>query len=321
MTAKPTALHVLKNSKGLTQTGKLTYENTEKYIKLKVKGGDKDEISIHYHEAGEQHPDTIVFLHGGGIGASGWFNFYLNIEPFAEHFRTILIDMPNFGRSDAVLIKDIDEAGYDARVLSEFLKAKGIAKASLMGNSKGGADAIRFSVDFTSQLDLTILMGASTGPSIFDVMPPQGTALLGDMMRNPSREIVEKVLHLFVYDDSFVNEEWIDMRWNAVQDHVKRGFRDMRLQMAKMNLSDRNKTNQTQKLFQVPNPTLVVFGAHDRFAALDSSVSLMRHYPNSELHVYRNCGHWVQFEMAEEFNDLVILWMHREKAKQQAAKK
>ena len=60
-----TTSYSLKNPYGYTQTGRLTYENTEKYIE--VKG-----VNIHYHEAGEEHEDTIVFLHGGGYGASGW---------------------------------------------------------------------------------------------------------------------------------------------------------------------------------------------------------------------------------------------------------
>jgi 4,5:9,10-diseco-3-hydroxy-5,9,17-trioxoandrosta-1(10),2-diene-4-oate hydrolase len=298
----------LKNAFGYTQTGRLTYENTEKYIDIKG-------VKIHFHEAGEDHADTIVFLHGGGLGASGWFNFYLNIEPFAEHFRTILIDMPNFGKSDALRPQARDGIGYDSDILSEFLRLKGIERASLMGNSKGGADAIRFSVDHTDQLDLNILMGAATGPSIMDVMPPQGTALLGDILRDPARDKVEKLLHLFVYDDSFVNEEWINLRMQGVEESEKRGHRAARLEpIAGTVIGGDN--NLTSRLNRVPNPTLVVFGAHDRFAAMDSSISLLRHYPNAELHVFRNSGHWVQFELSEEFNELVINWMKQQKRKQ-----
>jgi len=300
----------LKNPYGYTQTGKLTYENTEKYID--VKG-----VRIHYHEAGEEHPDTIVFLHGGGYGASGWFNFYLNIEPFAEHFHTILTDMPNFGKSQSLNPADRAGIGTDADILSEFLKLKGIQKASLMGNSKGGSDAIRFSVDHTDQLDLNILMGAATGPSLMDVMPPQGTALLGDILRDPTREKVEKVLHLFVYDDSFVNEEWIDLRMRGMAQSDSLGHRDARLLPTAGSPVGGN-NNQTHRLGGVPNPTLVVYGAHDRFAAMDSSISLLRHYPNSELHIFRNCGHWVQFELSEEFNELVIMWMKQQKRIQAA---
>ena len=46
----------------LDQTGKLTYENTEKYID--VKG-----VRMHYHEAGEEHPDTIASINHRTAGA------------------------------------------------------------------------------------------------------------------------------------------------------------------------------------------------------------------------------------------------------------
>ena len=297
--------HELKNPYGYTQTGRLTYENTEDYID--VKG-----VKIHYHEAGKEHPDTIVFLHGGGYGASGWFNFYLNIEPFSEHYRTILLDMPNFGKSAALSPADRGGIGYDAAILSEFLKLKGIEKASLMGNSKGGADAIRFSVDHTDQLDLNILMGAATGPSVMDVETPQGSALLEDILREPTRDKVEKVLHLFVFDDSFVSEEWIDLRMKGMAQSDELGHRTARL-IPTAGTPIATNVNFTQSVGAVPNPTLVVFGAHDRFAAMDSSLSLLRHYPNSELHIFRNCGHWVQFELSEEFNEQVINWMKLKK--------
>lgn len=286
---------------GKTQTGRLTYENTEKYIEI-------DGINIHYHEAGEEHPDTIVFLHGGGLGASGWFNFYLNIEPFSEHFRTVLIDMPNFGKSDVHVHTDVDATTLDCTILSGFLKAKGIAKATLMGNSKGGADAIQFSVTHNDQLDLLLLMGARTGPSLFDPLPHEGTRLLGDILRNPTKEQVDRVLHLFVYDDDIVTQDFIDFRWKSIQ--ASEEHRIARLG------NKGGGTNWTGRLHEVLQPTLVVFGAHDRFAALDSSISLMRHYPDAELHVFRNAGHWVQWEVPDEFNGVVLEWALRQKAAQ-----
>jgi 2-hydroxy-6-oxonona-2,4-dienedioate hydrolase len=173
-----------------------------------------------------------------------------------------------------------------------------------MGNSKGGADAIAFSVNHPEQLALNILMGAATGPSIFDVMPPHGTSILLDIFRTPTREKVEEMMHLFLFDDAFIDDSYIDLRWAGIQEADRRGHREAILK------STGPRVNFTGELHKVPNPTLVIYGAHDRFAALDSSVSLMRHYPNSQLHVFRNCGHWAQLERWEEFNDLVISWMH-----------
>ena len=45
--------------------------------------------------------------------------------------------MPNFGKSDAHVHTDISPTELDGMILSELLKRKGIAKASLVGNSKG----------------------------------------------------------------------------------------------------------------------------------------------------------------------------------------
>src|SRR5439155_22789612 len=98
---------------------------------------------------------------------------------------------------------------------------------------------------------------------------------------------VEKVLHLFVYDDSFVNEEWVDLRMRGMAQSDSLGHREARLLPGGATPGGPG-NNQTQRLPGVPNPTLVIYGAHDRFAAMDSSISLLRHYPNSELHIFRN---------------------------------
>ena len=55
-------------------------------------------MHLHYDEAG-QGPVTIM-LHGGGPGASGMSNFKHNLPAFAEHFRTLVVDQPGYGKSD-----------------------------------------------------------------------------------------------------------------------------------------------------------------------------------------------------------------------------
>ena len=55
---------------------------------------------LHYHEAGDGPP--LLLLHGSGPGVSGWANFGGNLPLFAEHFRTLVLDLPGFGTSHAV---------------------------------------------------------------------------------------------------------------------------------------------------------------------------------------------------------------------------
>jgi 4,5:9,10-diseco-3-hydroxy-5,9,17-trioxoandrosta-1(10),2-diene-4-oate hydrolase len=61
-------------------------------------------MRLHYHEAGPSGGDgagtPVVLLHGGGPGASAWSNFGPNLPVFAGRFRTLMADMPGFGRSD-----------------------------------------------------------------------------------------------------------------------------------------------------------------------------------------------------------------------------
>ena len=58
---------------------------------------DTPKGTLHYHEAGDGPP--LLLLHGSGPGVSGWANFRGNLPAFAEHYRTLVLDMPGFGKS------------------------------------------------------------------------------------------------------------------------------------------------------------------------------------------------------------------------------
>ena len=56
--------------------------------------------TIHYHEAGAG--GDLLMIHGSGPGVTGWANFEGNLPIFAEHFRCVVVDLPGYGKSDAV---------------------------------------------------------------------------------------------------------------------------------------------------------------------------------------------------------------------------
>ena len=58
---------------------------------------DTPQGTLHYHEAGDGPP--LLLLHGSGPGVSGWANFRGNLPAFAEQYRTLVLDMPGFGKS------------------------------------------------------------------------------------------------------------------------------------------------------------------------------------------------------------------------------
>lgn len=100
----------------------------------------------------------VVLLHGGGPGASGVSNYSRNIEPLAQHFRVLVPDMPGYGRS-AKGVDGSDPFGYLADHIRGMLDVLGIDRAHLVGNSYGGACALRLALDTPHRVDKLVLMG------------------------------------------------------------------------------------------------------------------------------------------------------------------
>ncbi|TRZ54942.1 MAG: alpha/beta fold hydrolase, partial [Rhodocyclaceae bacterium] len=112
---------------------------------------------------------AVLMLHGGGPGASGWSNYSRNVEALAQHFRVIVPDMPGYGQST----KGIDRAdpfGDLANAMYGLLDALGIARAHAIGNSLGGACALRMALDQPERIGRLVLMGP--GGVNMSRMPP-----------------------------------------------------------------------------------------------------------------------------------------------------
>src|SRR2546425_1825233 len=92
-------------------------------------------LKIHYHEFGSGYP--LICVHGAGPGATGWSNFKGNVGELSKHFRTLLIDMPQYGKSDKPVIK-VSRQSYLATSIRDFMDSLGIKKAHIIRNCMGG---------------------------------------------------------------------------------------------------------------------------------------------------------------------------------------
>src|SRR5207245_2435083 len=108
-----------------------------------------DGLRIHYHAEGDGFP--VVFLHGSGPGASGWSNFRRNYPAFAAAgFRAIVPDTLGFGWSSkpegptAEVTYTLD---FLVAALRRFLDGIGVTRCAVIGNSHGGALAIKLALE------------------------------------------------------------------------------------------------------------------------------------------------------------------------------
>jgi pimeloyl-ACP methyl ester carboxylesterase len=105
---------------------------------------------LYYETMGQGHP--IVFLHAGIADRRMWDG---QAAPFAERYRMIRYDQRGYGRTTAV-------AGPHShlRDLEALLDHLGVARAHLMGCSKGGRLALDFTLAHPERVSALVMVNS-----------------------------------------------------------------------------------------------------------------------------------------------------------------
>ncbi|MEU1518708.1 alpha/beta fold hydrolase [Streptomyces sp. NPDC005811] len=256
-------------------------------------------------ETGDGPP--VLLLHGGGPGASGVSNYTRNIADLAKDHRVIVPDLPGYGRSSKG-VDGTDPFGDLAAGIRGLLDALGLDKAHLVGNSYGGACALRLALDTPDRVDRMVLMGPG-GIGTTRALPTPGlSSLLGYYSGDgPSRPRLERFIrnHL-VFNAADVPDSVIDARYEASIDPEVIAAPPLRRPSGPYALRTlwRMDFTRDDRLSRLPVPTLVLWGAADKVNRPSGGRMLARRMPNCDLYEVANTGHWVQFERAELFNRL-----------------
>ena len=255
---------------------------------------------------------VVVMLHGGGPGATGVTNYARNIDALAQRFRVVVPDMPGYGRS-AKGVDRSDPFGYLAEMIRGLLDELGIDAAHLVGNSYGGAAALRLALDTPHRVDKLVLMGPG-GIGTTRALPTAGLKSLlsyygGD---GPSREKLATFIrdHL-VYDGASVPDELIDLRYEASIDPDVVANPPLQRPAGPRALWRMDLTRD-HRLHTLTTPTLVLWGRDDKVNRPAGGPMLLNLMPNAELVMTSHTGHWMQWERADLFNGLVTDFLSTE---------
>lgn len=270
-----------------------TYESTSRTVEF-------DGITIHYNDAGEGFPSILI--HGGGPGATGWSNYRRNVDALSETGRVIVIDLPNYGRSSKVGPQQ-GLFGYYSRVVRSFMDTIGIERANFIGNSLGGGTSLKFAIDTPERSGKVVLMGAGGGLPIFSAMPTEGLRRMFGYYTDglPTREKLRAFIEMMVFDSSQVSDELLEERFqNSIDPEV----------VTAPSILPKNGKPAIEDLWRedlgsLQNEFLIIWGREDRVLPLDSAFILMNQLRNAQFHVFPNCGHWAQWERADDFNRIV----------------
>lgn len=270
-----------------------------------VAGG---KFKVHYHEAGDGAP--LILLHGSGPGVSGWSNFKGNFPVFAKEFRTIIMDMPGFGKTAAVeWTRPYPKVAYEA--VRELMDELGLEKAHLLGNSMGGAVAFETALNYPERVDRMVLMGpGGIAGQLFTPQPSEGGKRLQAFLAEPTRENMVLWVDCMVANKAVVSEELIDERLrNALVPGVVETTAGIFATFADPRFKDEIPSYAFAS--KVETPTLITWGRDDRMVPFDMGLFGFRQMPNAELHAFSKCGHWAQVERKSDFERLVIDFLTR----------
>jgi pimeloyl-ACP methyl ester carboxylesterase len=253
-------------------------------------------IRTNYLEAGSGS-GTVVLIHGSGPGVTAYSNWRLVLPALGEDFHVLAPDMVGFGYSDRP-----DDVEYDVQTWADqtvgFMDAMGITKAHLVGNSFGGAIALRIATQHPERVDQLVLMGSMgvdfpITEGLDTVWGYEGTI---DSMRN--------VLDFFAYSRDLVNEELAQVRYKA---SVEPGFQEAFSAMfpaPRQRWVDAMSTPDAE-ISKLTHRTLVMHGREDKVIPVSNSYKLEELIDNADLAVFSHCGHWSMIERTADFNRLV----------------
>ena len=250
-------------------------------------------IQTNYLEDGSGD-QTVLLIHGSGPGVTSYANWRLVIPALAAKFRVVAPDMVGFGFSERP--KDVD---YSVQTWADqvvgLMDTLGIEKTSLVGNSFGGAIALRIATQHPDRIDKLVLMGSMGVPF------PITEGLERVWGYEASFENMRKVLDVFAYSRELVNDELAQVRYEG---SIQPGFQESFSSMFPAPRQQRVEAMCTpdDEIRRLPHRTLIIHGREDQVIPVQTSLRLMELIDNADLSVYSHCGHWSMIERNADFN-------------------
>jgi pimeloyl-ACP methyl ester carboxylesterase len=266
---------------------------------LRLQGGEVDGLQLHYIVQGRG--PAVILIHGLGGFAESWRH---NIGPLSERATVYAIDLPGFGRSAKP--RTTYRLTYFARALHGFMETVGIAKASLVGHSLGGAVSVTYALTHPARVERLALVGALVPGFPFRMSAGYRLAALhgvGEALalcgcapiyraaiaRCFASPIRDEVAFLVEHDYALRTSLEARAAWLATIRHVRADFvdhcQDYRRALASLDL-----------------PVLLVHGRQDPAVLATECALAADGIPRARALWIDGCGHFPQIEHADTVN-------------------
>lgn len=272
-------------------------------------------LSLFYFEAGAEHDQTILFVHGLGDEADTWRHVFLHL---AESFHVIAPDLPGFGRSTQAHCENTPPCLIGA--LISLMDQLSIDRAIFIGSSLGGILSHAIGLQHPARVAGLILVGGS----LVQLAPMQDRGLklmrlplLGEWLytrlRKDPQAAFDSLRNVYYNLDALpkIDRDFLFKRVNkrVWSDRQRKAyFSTLR------NLTpwlDKQQKDLVNRLIDLTVPTLVIRGEHDPLFAEDNADAIVALQPSATKAIIAGSGHLPHQEDPECFLKSVIEWLNR----------
>ena len=249
---------------------------------------------LYYDEKGAG--PALILIHAGIADSRMW---KAQIEPLAEHFRTVWCDLRGYGNS----LFPEGQYSYTQDIL-DLINVLDLAPVWIIGASFGGQVAIDFCLSYPDKVSGLILIS----PAISGFKPSAEIEQFGEtedalLEAGKLKEATELNMRMWV-DGPFRTKEQIDP--------------EMRKRVAEMQLhafSQPEPENTSllkldppaiMRLDEINRPLLVISGELDAPAFVELAKTIGNRVAEAKRVIIPNTAHMINMEVPLEFNQLVI---------------
>ncbi|MGD9507689.1 MAG: acetoin dehydrogenase dihydrolipoyllysine-residue acetyltransferase subunit [Geminicoccaceae bacterium] len=244
---------------------------------------------LRYLALGEGDGTPVIFIHGFGGDLNNWL---FNQPPLSETRATYAIDLPGHGGSSKEV--GTGDVGALTAAVCDFMAAKGIDKAHLVGHSLGGAVSLDLALNHPERVaSVTAVASAALGPEI-------SMEYIDGFMSTGRARKLKQVLEMLVYDPALVTNDMVEdvLKYKRL-DGVDAALNTV---AGACFAGGRQSLELTPRLGEIQAPVQVVWGREDRILPVSHSEGLPA---KVQATVLDHAGHLVHMEKSGEVNELI----------------
>lgn len=248
---------------------------------------------LHYFHRGNGS-EVLLMLHGAAADHTSWLSFCTKLK---TDLTIIVLDALGHGLSDAPLDGDYSIHAQTRRV-TEFLAALQIQRVHVLGNSMGGAIALRLAAQ-QPQLIASLVLLSSAG---VEVCPSHVQQMAAKQGKHPMLAVHSVADFVQMLRLSMEKPPYIPHFMLTSLAHKAALRNSINQQIAAGIASD---VDQQAILHLVRAPSLIIWGAQDQVLHVDNASYLQQHLPACHVEILPGIGHVPMLEDAQQVARLV----------------